>query len=519
MLLWSWLMACTPAPAPEGAAEDSAAAGGSPVTDGFELEPVSACEDPLPSPIYEEVGEAWNLLAEVPLDQRYGHQDGAGLAAADIDGDGLTDLLLTRMPGEMHLMLRRGDRFEAQAVPMPSGNGALWLDVDQDGRLDLLIGGPMAFMLRADGGGNYRFEPFPDLDGTGGGVVPVSVVHDMSPGDFDLDGRIELFMARTADIHDEGEVQNDRVVHVDPDGFRVEPDAVPEAVGLRHGYDATSFDADGDGDIDVYLANDLGMNFGGSTLLRNEGGRFVDATDDCFCSSPIAAKGVDVADFDGDGQPDLFLSGSPLNTLFGRDPSGGWVDVSATSGAQVGSEGVTGWGGIFIDYDNDGQRDLLAAQGDRWNEGDSWRAVDVPLLVLRQDEGQFTDVSQEIGLTALGSFRATIALDFNADGVEDLLISQVEDRPLLYLSQGCTDQAWVEVDAPVGSAVRVTAGDTVQTDWVTQDSGFIATTLPRVHLGLGENEVIDEIRITLPGGEERVATGPIAARRRVRLLP
>ncbi|MEC8423229.1 MAG: ASPIC/UnbV domain-containing protein, partial [Myxococcota bacterium] len=140
---------------------------------------------------------------------------------------------------------------------------------------------------------------------------------------------------------------------------------------------------------------------------------------------------------------------------------------------------------------------------------------DAPLLLLHQRVGVFVDRAQELGLTAMGSFRSVVALDMNDDGVEDFLFSQAADRPLLFLSESCTAAHWIEVDAPVGARVEVTAGGRTQTDWVTLDSGYIATTLPRVHLGLGQTDVVDLIRVFLPGGEMLQAVGPIDARQRV----
>lgn len=482
-------------------------------SEGVRFTGASTCDAPAVSPRWAEVGEAWGLSFTILDDEIYGHQDGCGLAVADVNGDGQADVLSTRMPGTVQQFLRDGDRFEPMTLPMPSGNGALWIDVDGNGHVDLLMGGPMAFMLRATGTGEYRYENFPSLDGEG--VATQSVVHDLSPGDYDLDGRLEIMLTRTADIHDLGDWHNSRMLHIEPDGLGIERDAIPEAPGLRHGYDAVTFDMDGDGDLDAYVANDLGMNFGWSTLLRNDGGTLVDAQQDCMCGLPTAAKGADVADIDADGQPELFVSGSPFNTLLSREDAGTWVDITAISGASQLTEDATGWGGVFLDFDNDGNRDIVSAQGDRWNEAESWKAFDAPLQLLHQRDGVFVDRAQELGLTAMGSFRSVVALDMNEDGVEDFLFSQAADRPLLFLSEGCTAAHWIEVDAPVGARVEVTAGGRTQTDWVTLDSGYIATTLPRVHLGLGQTDTVDLIRVFLPGGEMLQAVGPIDARQRV----
>lgn len=494
-------------------AGDSGSAEPGVTSEGVSFSGPSTCDAPAGAPSWVEVGEEWGLTFTILDDEVYGHQDGCGLAVADVNGDGQADVLSTRMPGTVQQFLREGDRFEPMTLPMPSGNGALWLDLDGNGHLDLLMGGPMAFMLRATGTGAYDFEAFPALDGEG--VATQSVVHDMSPGDYDLDGRLEIMLTRTADINDLGDWHNSRMLHLEPDGLEVERDAIPPDAGMRHGYDAVTFDMDGDGDLDAYVANDFGMNWGWSTLLRNDGGQLVDAQQDCLCGLPTAAKGVDVADIDADGQPELFVSGSPFNTLLSREDAGTWVDITAISAASQLTADATGWGGVFLDFDNDGHRDIVSAQGDRWNEAESWKAFDAPLQLLHQRDGVFVDTAQELGLTAMGSFRSVVALDINDDGIEDLFFSQAADRPLLYLSEGCTAANWIEVDAPVGARVEVMAGGRTQTDWVTLDSGYIATTLPRVHLGLGETDVVDRIRVTLPGGETLHAVGPIDARQRV----
>ena len=137
---------------------------------------------------------------------------------------------------------------------------------------------------------------------------------------------------------------------------------------------------------------------------------------------------------------------------------------------------------------------------------------DEPIHLMRQENGQFTDVAAELGLDALGSFRAVVASDLNQDGVQDLLITQVAERTLAYISQGCTAANWVAIDAPVGSRVTISAGASTQTDWVRVGRGYQSTSRAPLHFGLGSEAVIDSITVASPGGGVQTFDGPIDAR-------
>ena len=483
--------------------------------------PVQQCDDPLPGPLYEEVGLAWNVDTEwFDPDAPGGHEDGPSLAMADANQDGMLDWAVLRMEqGDSHLYMGEGGRFRLWPAQMYRGRSAIFVDLDLDGRLDLLVGGAMPFSRMQNSGDLWIEGLYPDLDPEG--EETASVVHNFTMGDFDSDGVMDLYAVRTASPFGQGTVHNDRVIHLTEDGMVVSMDAVPESVGLRHGFDGLSFDADGDGDLDVYLAHDHGATVGASTLLRNEDGVLTDATDDCFCALQVSAKGVDVSDFNRDGQPDLFVTGVPLNTLLSR-VGDAWVDVSDSTGIreQV-TESTAGWGGVFMDPNNDGHKDIFVAQGDRWNPGQTDlpdgrpARFDVPLRLLQQEAGRFTDVAPSIGLDASGSFRSALPVDLNGDGIEDLLVTQASERTLLFVSQGCTEANWIAVNAPLGSRVQIESEGGVQTDWARVDRGYESTAWIPLHFGLGPDAVVDAIAIRFPGGQEERIEGPIEARRLV----
>jgi len=97
--------------------------------------------------------------------------------------------------------------------------------------------------------------------------------------------------------------------------------------------------------------------------------------------------------------------------------------------------------------------------------------------------------------------------------VLDLLITHVEDRPFLYLSDGCTSAAWLKVTAPTGSRVVVEAGGITQTDWVSSESSYGGASALAVHFGLGEAEEVSTLSITLLDGTVYRSSEPFTPRR------
>jgi hypothetical protein len=478
---------------------------------------VQSCAEPMESVSYTESG----LLLGVDTEwfdpaAPGGHEDGPSLAVGDPNADGLLDLIVARMAnGQSHIYQRQPAGFVDFEDVLGPSRSPLMADVDQDGRMDVLLAGPNPMWARFDEDLNPQIQAMPAMeDGES-----ASVVHDWTMADFDGRPGMEVLAVRTASPFGQGEVSNDRMFSLTEDGPVLAPDWVPESVGLRHGFDAVSFDEDGDGDPDVYMVHDHGATVGPSTLLLNQNGSFEDAAPDCFCSISASAKGVDIADLDGDGRPELFVTGAPLNTLLSRTEDG-WVDRSDASGVRDEVSLAAGWGGVFFDLGNDGQQDLLLAQGDRWNPGqtdlpDGSPAVfDEPLHALAFRDGAFVDAAAEIGLDVQGSFRAVVATDLNDDGVEDLVVTQVADRTLVFLSDGCTAANWIRVDAPVGAKVEVATDETVHTGWSRVGRGFQSTARVPLHFGLGTDSEIHQIRVHW-GGMVFEAAGPFEARQTI----
>ena len=473
------------------------------------------CDAPLAAPAWREVGEAWGM--QDPGLVYVTHEEGPALGVDDFNGDGRLDMVVFHLFGKKFLHYAdpsaEGFLWEELTGHLPSMGVGL-ADAGLDGDTDVFVGGQAPYVL-INKETAFSMSGLLPLESTQNGSL--DFVQELSPGDLDGDGLYELYMPLTFN-EDRTEVgYNDAMYTINGAGVQIVEGAIPEATGLRHGFDAVWFDEDADGDQDLYLVNDFGSLYGPSTLLRNEGGTLVDAGAECLCTVLMNSKGVDVDDWNRDGLPDLYVAGNPRNALLQRLPDGTYVDVTILRNAGGVTEPLTGWGGLFVDHDNDGLRDLLSVQGDRWNPGNTFPHIDAPVQLLRQQEdGMFADVAPQIGLTGESSQRGAVAIDLNDDGLEDFIIPAVERPPWIYVSEGCTSNAWLEVDAPIGSRVEVEAGGFTQTQWAKVDSSFAAQKRPRMHFGLGEAPVVDRLTIVLPGGE-RVEGFGVEGRQRVRV--
>ena len=482
-----------------------------------EMGSIESCSNPAEHVSYREAGLELGIDTEAfDPNAPGGHEDGPSIAVGDPNSDGHIDIIITRMTnGVSHIYRGQDGAYADYPDILDPGRSPVFVDMDLDGRLDMLLAGPNPAWVSFDQDLNPTMTPLPPLDDG----ESASVVHDWSVADFDGDGGLEAVAVRTASPFGQGTVTNDRMIDIDANGPTLMADWVPEEVGLRHGFDAVSFDEDEDGDVDLYIVHDHGATVGPSTLLVNEGDGFVDGADACFCEVSASAKGADIADIDGDGRPELFVTGAPLNTLFSRLESG-WVDRSDASGIRDDVSMAAGWGGVFFDWGNDGDVDVLLAQGDRFNPGQTDlpdgrpAAFDEPLRLMATTADGFVDVAPDLGIDVEGSFRAVVAADINQDGVEDLIVTQASERTLVFVSEGCTAANWIRVDAPIGAKVRVTTPSKQLTNWARVGRGYQSSARIPLHFGLGADETVSEIRVQMGKREVRVE-GPIDARQTV----
>jgi hypothetical protein len=342
-----------------------------------------------------------------------------GIAAGDYDGDGDVDLYVPLVGPDL-LLRREGGRFVDRAAESgiadgDAGAGALFLDVDNDGDLDLWVtnyepeglrdrktgalcenvGRRALALYRNDGG---RFTDVTEAAGLSGRGPAMSAC----AADVDRDGDLDVFVARYRDdsvedprfseevpptVWDARDGVADQLWINDGSGRFREEGAARGVADRGWGLAAGFADYDGDGDADLYVANDYGAN----RLFRNRGdGRFDDVTLAAGVEDRGFGMGVTWLDYDGDGRLDLYVSnmystaGNRLlargpgrlpgdaherllrlargNSLFRNRGDGGFEDVTAKAGA--GRAGWA-WSSAAYDYDNDRRPDLYVANGFR----------------------------------------------------------------------------------------------------------------------------------------------------------
>ena len=407
----------------------------------------------------------------------------AVVAAGDIDGDHLPELLLGRGEGlsdELVFIASDGfsDSGESIALLDSEGHttGAAFADLDRDGDLDLAV--------------SRHIEIFDPKD------VAAGSEHG---------GGNQVFT-------------QDRLV------FTEQVDALPE--GLR---EATSFqplwlDADNDRNPDLYWVNDFGWWTHPNALLLGDGTGAFDAPGDTGAELATATMGVSAGDVDGDGILDLWASdaGSP-DLLMGLG-DGTFYDAGRATGASVPMEEdrISSWGTAIGDLDLDGRPELLAAYGAINFYADTPEETGIMLpsgeevvdplnqrsLLLHQlPDGSFRDASAETGFGLSGVQRAVTVADLDLDGVPEVLTTGWldPDTPLLRVwsvDGGCGTGLTVRIDDGArytNSVVTAVIGERVVRRPLTPGSAFGSGSLETT-LALGADPVVDELTLELPDG-------------------
>lgn len=401
-----------------------------------------------------------------------------GAAAGDYDNDGWTDLFVTGVDRNL-LYRNRGKGGGFERVPFPSTGWSIsagWLDYDRDGDLDLFIVNyvrwdPAREPFCGDQKAGYRTYCHPRYY-TG-----------LANSLFRNDGR-----GKFTDVSRESGI----------------------AAHTGKGMAAAFADFDSDGWLDIGVTNDTEPNF----LFRNlRNGKFeqvgmaagIGLNDD---GRALSSMGVDFRDYDNDGHPDLFITAlaNEAFALYRNLANGLFLDVTYPSRTGAATLPYSGWGTILADFNNDGWKDVFAANGDVNDNTEKFssRKSKQQCLVLWNLEGKGFR-AEPVGTAA--QHRGAAVADFDQDGALDVVVTRLSDSPLVWRNAGATGNHWIGVRAPLGSKVRIRAGGHEQWNQVTQAVGYASSSEPVAHFGLGKAAAVDELEVTFVAGGKKRMTG------------
>ena len=397
---------------------------------------------------------------------------GVAAAAADYDGDGRVDLYVVN-DGPNVLWRNRGDgSFEdvtdrAQVGDAGCGAAATWFDADGDGRPDLYV----ANYLTLDP--NYRLYHSPD-------GFPGPLAYEAQPH--------VLYRNRGDGTFED----------------------VSEASGVRagpgRGMGVCAFDYDGDGRGDLFVANDATAHF----LFHNEGGRFAEVGVRAGAAFGLMGEGTAAmagipGDYDRDGLLDLFVSDATYCSLYRNLGKGLFQDRALAAGVSGPAAVSPSWGAAWLDFDDDGDLDLVVAKGDLHHMNGY-----TDLLLENRGDGTFSDASLRGGGHFLREMngRACLPADFDDDGDIDVLLTNLHDRPVLLRNESAHANAWITLTLrgispntqAFGAKVVVEAGGRRQFAEMRCPTGYLGQGDPRLHFGLGTAQKADRIEIRWPSG-------------------
>ncbi len=421
------------------------------------------------------------------------HGWGMGASSADFDNDGFPDLYITNL-GPNILYRNNGDGTFSDVTSRAGvtaggwSSGSAWGDYDGDGHLDLYVARYLDFS---------RSETPPKGSGKSCQYRGLAV----QCGPRGLRPLADLLYRNNGD-----------------GTFR---DATRDALGdapSLYGYTPLWADLDGDGDLDLYVANDgqpnlLYDNLGDGRL--KEIGVFSGAAYGRD-GKEQAGMGADVGDFDGDGRPDLLVTNfsDDYDTLYRNLGERGFEDVSAKAGLESATWSRLGWAAKFIDIDLDGWKDLFVVNGHVYPEVDDsqsgTRYRQLPQVFLNRSDATFEEVSGRVFPTqsSARNGRGAAFGDIDNDGDIDVVINNLDGPAELWRADSPAGRAWIEIELEgsrcnrdaIGARVRLRAGGRDRFDQVHQCGGFFSSNDKRLHFGLGALETVDEIEIRWPSG-------------------
>jgi len=409
-----------------------------------------------------------------------------GAAVADYDNDGHSDIFVCNA-GRNALYHNNGngtftDVTAGSGLDRKPENllsvGAAWFDYDNDGRLDLIVTNYTVWTPQSD----QKCLRDPEHEEYCTPTVYKSVASRLYRN---------LGNGKFQDV--------------------TEASGIGKALGKGMGISIADFDRDGW--MDIFVANDTEPNF---LFMNQKDGTFKEHGLEFGVAynmqgDSVSGMGSDAKDFDNDGWVDVVyndLSGQVFG-LLKNDGGKSFTDVTWSSKLGALSRRLSGWSVGFVDFDNDGWKDLYSANGDVDNLTVNAKQHDT---MFRNVDGKtLVDVSAEMGpdFGHVGYQRGSAFVDLNNDGFMDLVVTSLNEKPRILMNNAVTKNHWLMLDLEgtksnrdgIGAVIEVeTASGRKLHNHVTTSVGFMSSSDQRVHFGLGAESKINHVEIRWPSG-------------------
>ena len=424
-------------------------------------------------------GTFTEVAKEAGLDDRHWSM---AAGPVDIDQDGDLDLyLLNYGPNVFYLNNGNGTFRDATTAMGLQGPDSLngftkWsvsvacFDADRDGALDLMVGNFLAF------------DP-----------LHISPGHpEMMPHPSEYQGQASMLYRQSG---------NKTFEDITDTAGMYYPDS--KCMGL------TVFDSDGDGDLDILQANDHQANFLFRNIGIN---RFEETGVACGVAvndlgAPAGSMHPSIGDVDGDGLIDVLVSDLEHGALYRNLGNGLFEDITSSSGLATFFTGKGSWAANLFDYDNDGDLDIFSANG-----AAEVLTLQLPLLLENNGKGQFSDAGKKGGdyFSQLRSGRGAAVLDYDDDGDMDIIVSHVDlqSSAALLQNENANGHHWLGIILQdshgsaswPGAKITITSGERKQVLIHQPGNAYLSYSDQRVHAGLGTYTQADRIEIEWPDG-------------------